>query len=786
MKLLGKSQLDGLTLRERIDVEMLNLLLNSTLLISDDDWNEKEQLKNYKKSIWKGKNIKTVKYVRSENKEYGRVCPEKCLGLHMIRRRVRHTLANKYYTDIDIVNAHPIMLLQICKKMKIKDTKCLEKYINERETILKTIEEKNKVDREGAKGLMLRIMYLGSYKKWLKENNNKCKEIDFINNFRIEINNISLLLQKKYKDILDIIKKDKSCNNINSSFLSILLQTIENNILENMYLYLKSQNIIKNECVLSNDGIMIPTNNFNINILKKMSNHIEKTTGFKLEYKEKPMNEGYTKEEILNNQTNGSECVQFFEELLKADQKYWALTYYENNKEEHLYSESEGWYSYNENNILTRSPNESAYMYIKICEYLQNFLDNYYNKLDPSEDNFKSYKMLYIRNRKYLGTTNTLKGILKLLTAYYLNEEIVDKIDYNLDLIAFSDKVFDFNINEYRKIEKSDYIYKNTQYEAPTTDNFIIQNDIEKTISSMFRPNDGSFEYTLDSIGFSIRSNSFEKLNIWTGLGRNGKGVITELTAGAFGMYYYETSETFLTSKHQGGDFNNELIEMKGCRFVSVSEPSIGNKTDKEITFNIEFIKKLTGGDKMRSRVCHGTSTQSYKPTYTTFVSCNERPDIDKIDDGIRNRFIFTEFPYLFIDNPTRPHEKKIDITLKRKISSNNEYASQFMRMLINRIKNKEDNLIVPQVIKEYTNECIDDNNYVGLFIKEYLKQTKNKTDKLKCSDVYNLYSKSEFPKITSKKFKNMMLYNGIQQVKNSVYYYTGLEYNYDEEEEEN
>lgn len=109
--------LNNIILYENINIETLDLLINSKVLQEQfrnpfvKYSNEREQLLNYKKNL-KSKIETTgkieVQYTRNYN--LGRVNPKKSLGLHSIRRQLRHTLARDYYVDIDIVNAHPNIL----------------------------------------------------------------------------------------------------------------------------------------------------------------------------------------------------------------------------------------------------------------------------------------------------------------------------------------------------------------------------------------------------------------------------------------------------------------------------------------------------------------------------------------------------------------------------------------------------------------------------------------------------------------------------------------------------
>jgi hypothetical protein len=66
-----------------------------------------------------------VKYARPKY-NLGRVYPAKSLSLCSIRRELRHTLAHGNYVDIDVANAHPEILNQLCIHHDIKT-----KYLNQ-------------------------------------------------------------------------------------------------------------------------------------------------------------------------------------------------------------------------------------------------------------------------------------------------------------------------------------------------------------------------------------------------------------------------------------------------------------------------------------------------------------------------------------------------------------------------------------------------------------------------------------------------------------------------------
>ena len=49
----------------------------------------------------------------------GRYCAQHALSLQCIERRIRHTIFREFNLDLDVFNAHPVLLDQYCDEMAI-------------------------------------------------------------------------------------------------------------------------------------------------------------------------------------------------------------------------------------------------------------------------------------------------------------------------------------------------------------------------------------------------------------------------------------------------------------------------------------------------------------------------------------------------------------------------------------------------------------------------------------------------------------------------------------------
>ena len=309
-KLQSKTQkFNNIECYEDIDIKVLDKLLNSDLLqltFSDKMRtklydNEKTHLLSYRQNY--NKDTKQVKVVyKKSNKlpNIGRVLPHRSLGLHNIRRQIRHTLAKDKYIDVDIVCCHHQLLLQVCNKNNLK-VPYLTYYVNNRENMLKDVMNEYKVSREQAKNLFIRLLYYGTFHKWAKDN--KLINVKISKDLKLfydEIKKIGEYIVNDNEDLFLIAQNNKDNYNDMGTTVSYYLQELECNILMEMFNYCKENNyVINNNGVLCADGIMIKIELYKPSLLEELNKHIKNKCNFDLVFKDKPMDEDYLN--ILDN-----------------------------------------------------------------------------------------------------------------------------------------------------------------------------------------------------------------------------------------------------------------------------------------------------------------------------------------------------------------------------------------------------------------------------------------------------------------------------------------------------
>ena len=252
--------------------EFPNQSLIKNIWTHPDIWSsQRDEVRNYC-DLYKetGIDIKYIKY-----NKYGRyfVKDHKVRSSTIMWNAVRSALFKDTEYDIDIVNCHSNILLDICKTNDFYDIDYLQHYCEKREEVIDLFEfdenlinEYNKNNKSNydkkdiVKNLITRVLYGGSIESWKKEFNIDCEIPLFITKFieEIQINtNLIIKSDKRFKDIveyetnrrLDKAKKkyrksfDTQKFNVNpSKILSIILQEYETLIIMKCFEIVKNNN----------------------------------------------------------------------------------------------------------------------------------------------------------------------------------------------------------------------------------------------------------------------------------------------------------------------------------------------------------------------------------------------------------------------------------------------------------------------------------------------------------------------------------------------------------------
>jgi P4 family phage/plasmid primase-like protien len=360
------------------------------------------------------------------------------------------------------------------------------------------------------------------------------------------------------------------------------------------------------------------------------------------------------------------------------------------------------------------------------------------NKLNNELNTTKDSKLIKNYNKiiNKLDTEDFMKNTYNALKDCYLKNNI--KFDTAIHLFAFKNGIcFDFsnNTKTIRNILPTDYISITTGYDYIEPSN----NDIEyvnKFIYSLFE-NTTEVEFITKSISNVLYGrNKYQKCFFFLGIGANGKTVLLTLMENTFGNYSIKASSTLFTKPEKDALISPEIVQCKGKRLLHISEPNPNEKIQQS------RYKSTTGNEKISARSLFSNEIETYTPNFTPFISCNQVPLFELIDDAIKRRSILIYFKYRFIANPEFTNDKTIDNDLQDKLSTENMLCA-FARILYNNYTHNYDPAkYLPPSSKYILNEFISANDQLYDFLNSdnIIADRNNNNIRISISVLYDIY----------------------------------------------
>lgn len=810
-----------------------NLPLTKPDELEDQNWKDifKRSLKEYNGDI---------KYTKAKGKDYGRYFCDGKYGYQKFPRDIRNYLASDFYIDIDIKNCHLVILEQLFKKYNIEIPETLLKYNNDKSLFI------NRYKLKDGKLFMIKFI-----------NNDNCYENQFISFHNDIYNKLVPLLIKDYDKIYkDIIKKGKK-KNINGSFLSNVLQDIENNILMSMMETCNNNNITVG--ALCFDGLLIEKTN--CNIIPLMEQNVLQQLNYIITIEEKPMitdwepiieddeiilkeYEEYLKtahDDQLINYNNSSDkiesnisnqlyrnliqctcpvnnilyqlnkeglvfkcmlCLKQFPPLgavLTIPHEYKKLNTFfiqQNNVTINITNIDDSNIEFTEEELNSMKVVDNEEQHKLLTQYLEieshtNFLEivRFYSLTYPNlygifeyigkdkkhiwyqwdkkwclreipdldsiykqisldyrgmsvKSNSELIKKSIRRLRKNCGDMVIRQYVLNAWMSIHINPKFEELIDKNPYLLGFENGVFDLETMEFREYNHTDYLNLSVKYNY-NKDGLGYENDIMNFFKTII-PNGDNLHFLLKTIASCLVGiNREERLGIFTGNTRNGKGALTELLKFTLGDYFGTMEGTFLqNARPDPSSPQTDLIQLRKKRILII------NEIDESKPLNATFTKNLIGNDVFNCRGLYSDKNIEFKAQFKIILNCNKRPTVDAKREDLWSKIYLLIFPNTFVDKITGDNQILKDDQLKVKMQ---HWGVDMMNILIKYygIYKKEGLEYTKDILKNIQNEK-DENDKIKTFINENLEFSPDTNTRIKLNDITEKYLIENPMKMTS------------------------------------
>ena len=758
---------------ETVDVDILNYIIDNFKKFKPQlRWRERydtfcpikiitEYLSKYN-----GENIRVC---YKQKNGFGRQFARGSLSLQSIPREIRQAISEKYYVDIDIVNAHPVILQHKCKKLKF-ECPMLTEYIDNRDELLLLVFIDGVVaDRDTAKKVYLSIMNGGTA---------DFKRVEEPSEHLVAFKNEMKSLHKRFAENDPIsykLLKTKRISggktfNHEGSFINHLLCDFENQILMVMFeAFEKPAN-----CVLCFDGIMLlkkdrfgRKNKYN---LDKCSKLIKKKLKINIELKEKTMDEGldmtgcdikkYNFEKI-NRKTKIQMEISYLYKFKNMNDNTMADLFKLSRKDDIKITtdSSDGfcwddktkiWTPVTGNEILTEFTSKKT----AIIDGFEALIIDYRIKLSElditqfkkDDDYFNACKKLdnliddLCQKKNKLQSATNCKNVFVFAKNLFKDFEFNNVVNRNHDLLPIAGGlVIDLITGDTRGRTKEDLfsLECDVEYikECDWTDEDRQTNEL--FIHQILMDDPEYIKYFQIKMGSYLSGRNYRDIDINHGCGKNGKSSILNALKiilgdfmGFIGKNVIVYDPKAIRSKG-GSNHTSHLIPIEGKRLIATQE------LEEDDVIDSEMVKKIASGDPIEGvRGCYEKKTREIQPFCKLLVPTNNIPKFDTQDTAIIDRLCFNPFLARFLNKEDLKTEKKRgkyntkkfkyypadnNIIDKFKVKGRpiNILFSWMVAGCIEFYKVRNIGIKKPPVVESYIAETLNNNDVIGQWIGE-------------------------------------------------------------------
>jgi len=565
--------------------------------------------------------------------KWGRVIPSGYTSLAVLHRPTRHSLASGRYVDIDMKNAQPTILLEICNHHNLAKP-ALKKYVENPTHYRQRIMEHHNCNKDIAKQLPITLMFGGTYDGWIRENNiqgNSTTKLRTFYDLENEVKDLIEIIYNANKDTLtrDVKRQSKDkWRNVNEEkrgTMGLWGQSVERLLQETAIKWLvDNKDFAIEDIIPSQDGFMILEELFYEGIIDDIETAIIEKWNIELTFVVKPFDEAIDIP-IDDITKTADEWEDELSEKRIAErflQKYGHYTA-RNGDQVFIYYETKNalgetivgrWYD--ETNEKKR---------FKLTLYIsEDIYDFYYGDLNgevglDEKDLKRLLKLLRIK------TSNKIQKIVEHILPKIEEKERFNDKPY---LLGFENGVVELYTGEFRPYKYDDYMTMTTGYDyipPPTEEdeNYADWNtrytelcDIIETI----QPDLEQRDLFLQVLASGLDGKLYQKLILNNGAGGNGKSLITSLMKCILGDYYYQAPNGLIKDIEKANNASPDLYGCMNKRYI--------NFTEVDGKVRVAMLRNITGGGTFRGRMLYGNPVD-FNMSATITMDFNNAPDLD-------------------------------------------------------------------------------------------------------------------------------------------------------------
>lgn len=676
----------------------------------------------------------------------GRVYVANGLGLQGFSKDIRNALAAGLYWDVDMVNAHPTILSQLCEK---KGWSCtgLKHYVDNRDQVIGDIMAHYGCSHGDAKNLMIRLVFLGHPEAWVGASvcELSTQHMPYILGLKAELEAIATNVFTTYTEVANVVKRKKKIDGVSASqqkklasCMSLVLQSEEHKILVAIDSFLASNGRVMDAFIF--DGGLVrrlkDEEELPEELLRQCEQFVEYHTGYSIKLAVKPL-------------TTSLELAMRNEEFVPAsvvvDDVYAAKAFVKMMDGKVVYTDN-ALYVFDDTTGLWSCEGTAVRRCIhKFDEELK------FKQLDDA-----GRVVMF----NYSGQENKVKNMLLNVPTFCVSDNFFyHNLDTSKGKWLFSNGIYDLDADVFTEGFNPKIIFKDRidrPFPTERKEEFV---KLVKRI--LFEDTFMSDEMeTSDCLRIAIARALYgdyraKQFYFCVGKSNAGKGVLADALKAAFCGYIGTFNAKALAyNDNSSADAAKQLSWVFG---IKDKRMAISNEVSMSKAFDGNMLKMLaSGGDEFDARKNHKDEVKAVNRS-TMFCFVNDIPTINPLDDGGINRVRCMEFNCVFKDamevDGAKEFERVADKEIKDKFNLDVDYQDALVWLMIDTFREyKVKGHVIPDKVKNATKEWTGDVGSVSGLLDMRYEVTRNESDFVPAREIIDYLKKEKHLKMSDTK----------------------------------
>eukprot|EP00798_Chlamydomonas_sp_ICE-L_P008920 gene8920-biopygen2821 len=333
----------------------------------------------------------------------------------------------------------------------------------------------------------------------------------------------------------------------------------------------------------------------------------------------------------------------------------------------------------------------------------------------------------YIRSNR--GVTNVMVFAGPLL----MDETFEQRLDSNRHLIGIKGgSVVDLRTGQKRQRVAEDMVHNeldvvydnnNDNNHATTTmmTNAARAEWMHRIIQKIMGGDEAMAKFLQRLLGYGITGEVREEIfPIWTGSGRNGKGLLTQAMQQLLGEYYKEMNCAIISDSRVCSNIDAERAKMIGARIAVFNELKPGEK------LKTNEVQLLTGGDGFPVKAVYKNPV-TVMPKHLAILVTNHMPEMSEVIVALVERICAVHYPVTFRDLIPGESEtatlRQCDQTMKEKLKSPEGQSALFAWLVEGAVAwyggTESLKAMAPTKVSEFTRKYLAEQDTVQAFLTD-------------------------------------------------------------------